>query len=256
MVRGALGHLDVAQIVLYTFWLFFTGLVFWLRQEDRREGYPLESEGVPQFNKDRGFLLIPRPKIFRLSNGDVIEAPRFDEAQTPYSAEKTEPWPGAPIAPKGDPMLAGVGPGAYNLRPDKPYNALNGEDLVQPLRKAKHFRLSPEGGNPIGLTVVGGDNNVAGKIKDVWVDISEAVLRYYEVELADGAGYIIVPVYFADVSFSKRRVVVKALLAEQFAKAPRLANPDRITMLEEDKLSAYVAAGTLYSTAERVEPFI
>ena len=43
-MRGAIGNLDVAQIVLYAFWLFFFGLLFYLRREDRREGYPLESE--------------------------------------------------------------------------------------------------------------------------------------------------------------------------------------------------------------------
>ena len=256
MIRGAIGHLDVAQLVLYTFWLFFAGLVYYLRREDRREGYPLESEGVPQFNNDRGFLLIPEPKTFRLANGDVIQAPRFDEAKSPYSAEKTEPWPGAPLAPKGDPLLASVGPGSYNMRPDKPYNALGGADLVQPLRLAKHFALSPEGGNPIGLAVVGGDGVVAGKVKDVWVDISESIIRYYEVELAGGGGQFILPVYFGDVQWSKRCVEVKALLADQFALAPRLKNPDRITMLEEDKVSAFVAGGTLYSTIERSEPLV
>lgn len=256
MIRGALGHLDVAQLCIWSFWLFFAGLVFWLRREDRREGYPLESEGVPQFNGDRGFLLIPRPKTFRLANGDVVEAPRFEEAQSLYSGEKVEPWPGSPIQPKGDPMLAGVGPGAYNVRPDKPYNALGGQDLVQPLRAARHFALSPEGGNPIGLPVVGADNQVAGKVKDVWVDISESFVRYYEVELADGAGAMILPVYFGDVQWSKRRVRVKALTAAQFANAPRLADPDRITMAEEDRVAAYVAAGTLYSTPERAEPWL
>ncbi|TXM99400.1 photosynthetic reaction center subunit H, partial [Methylobacterium sp. WL103] len=30
-------------MVLYAFFLFFFGLVFWLRREDRREGYPLEA---------------------------------------------------------------------------------------------------------------------------------------------------------------------------------------------------------------------
>jgi photosynthetic reaction center H subunit len=256
MIRGALGHMDVAQVTIWAFWLFFAGLVYWLRKEDRREGYPLESEGVPQFNGDRGFLLIPTPKSFRLANGDVIQAPRFDEKAAPYSAEKVEPWPGAPIAPKGDPLLANVGPGAYNLRPDKPYNALDGSDLVQPLRAAKHFALSPEGGNPIGLPVVGADNSVGGKVVDVWVDISESVVRYYEVQLADGTGNIILPVYFGDVQWSKRRVLVNALTGAQFTKAPRLKNPNRITMAEEDKVAAYIAAGTLYRDSERAEPFI
>ena len=256
MIRGAIGHLDVAQIVLYAFWLFFTGLVWYLRQEDRREGYPLESESVPQFNDERGFLFIPKPKTFHLKNGDVVQAPRFNEAKPKLNAEKTEPWPGAPFAPIGDPLLAQAGPGAFPIRPDAPYTALSGDDLVSPLRVAKHFALSPEGGNPIGLPVIGADKVVGGKIKDVWVDISEAVVRYYEVELADGSGQMILPVYFGDVQFSKRVVVVKALLAEQFTKAPRLANPDRITMAEEDKVSAFVAAGTLYSTLERSEPLV
>jgi photosynthetic reaction center H subunit len=256
MIRGAVGHLDVAQLVLYAFWFFFVGLVWWLRKEDRREGYPLESEGVPQFNDDRGFLLIPKPKTFRLATGDVVQAPNYQGDKRPLNAEKTEPWPGAPFEPTGDPLTAGVGPGSYNSRPDFPYKALDGEDLVAPLRVATHFALSPEGGNPIGFTVVGADKAVAGTIKDAWIDRSESVLRYYEVELADGSGSMILPVYFADVKFSRRSVVVKALLADQFAKAPRLKNPDRITMLEEDKVSAFVAAGTLYSTIERAEPLV
>ena len=45
MIRGAIGNLDVAQIVLYAFCVFFAGLIFYLRREDRREGYPLEDRG-------------------------------------------------------------------------------------------------------------------------------------------------------------------------------------------------------------------
>jgi photosynthetic reaction center H subunit len=37
-------HLDGAQIVLYAFWLFFFGLIYYLRREDKREGYPLEKK--------------------------------------------------------------------------------------------------------------------------------------------------------------------------------------------------------------------
>ena len=62
-MRGAVGNLDVAQIVLYAFWLFFFGLLFYLRREDRREGYPLESEAEPGL-KARDVIWIPRPKTF------------------------------------------------------------------------------------------------------------------------------------------------------------------------------------------------
>jgi len=37
-----------AQIAIYAFWLFFGGLVYYLRREDKREGYPLESPQGPR----------------------------------------------------------------------------------------------------------------------------------------------------------------------------------------------------------------
>ncbi|MBP8290924.1 MAG: photosynthetic reaction center subunit H, partial [Chromatiaceae bacterium] len=63
MYTGALtSHLDVAQIVLYAFWLFFAGLIIYLRREDKREGYPLESDRSQI--KVVGFPSMPEPKTF------------------------------------------------------------------------------------------------------------------------------------------------------------------------------------------------
>ena len=67
MPTGALtGYVDVAQVVLYAFFLFFAGLVFWLRREDRREGYPLESpqgprEGFPRVPEQKKWIMRPEP---------------------------------------------------------------------------------------------------------------------------------------------------------------------------------------------------
>jgi len=36
--------MDFAQICVYLFWFFFFGLIVYLRREDKREGYPLESD--------------------------------------------------------------------------------------------------------------------------------------------------------------------------------------------------------------------
>ena len=44
---GFLHNVDVTQIVLYAFWLFFAGLVYYLRREDKREGYPLAGGPRP-----------------------------------------------------------------------------------------------------------------------------------------------------------------------------------------------------------------
>lgn len=37
-------YFDFAQVALYLFWIFFAGLIIYLRREDKREGYPLEDD--------------------------------------------------------------------------------------------------------------------------------------------------------------------------------------------------------------------
>ena len=41
---GFTSTFDVAELALYAFFLFFFGLVIYLRREDKREGYPLASD--------------------------------------------------------------------------------------------------------------------------------------------------------------------------------------------------------------------
>jgi photosynthetic reaction center H subunit len=62
------------------------------------------------------------------------------------------------------------------------------------------------------------------------------------------------PVPFARIT--KEHVKVHAILAHQFSDVPGLRNADQITMLEEEKISAYYGAGTLYATPERQEPLV
>ncbi len=254
MMRGAIMHLDVAQLTLYAFWFFFAGLIWYLRQEDRREGYPLESEqdgGV----KQKGFLFLPEPKTFVLNNGDVIKAPTYQPDSRPLNAKKFDLWPGAPYEPTGDALRAGVGPGSYAIRPDVTYKTAEGHDLLAPLRVATNFAVAPEDPNPIGYKVIGGDRRVAGVIKDIWVDRSESILRYYEIGLPDGTARLI-PVYFTDVNRRARTVTVGALMADQFAAVPVLKNPDTVTLQEEDKVSGFYGGGLIYATASRTESLI
>ena len=75
MSPGAItDHIDVAQIVLYMFWVFFAGLVYYLHQESKREGYPLERDGRAGRAVIEGFPAIPVPKTFTLQNGQVWTA--------------------------------------------------------------------------------------------------------------------------------------------------------------------------------------
>jgi photosynthetic reaction center H subunit len=254
MIRGALGHLDVAQLCIWAFWFFFAGLVWHLRQEDRREGYPLYSESEGKMGP-RGFLYIPDAKTFRMADGSVVKAPTCQGDMRPVNGTKVEPWPGAPIEPNGDPLSAGVGPGSWNVRPDFAYKTLEGHDLVAPMRVATNFAVPAEASSPIGYTVIGADRKVAGTVKDLWIDRSESVVRYFEVALQSG-GSVLTPLLFADVDNGARAIRINALTAEQIARVPRLKNPDAVTMQEEDKVSAFYGAGTLYATADRAEPFL
>jgi photosynthetic reaction center H subunit len=56
-------YFDLAQIALYAFWLFFAGLIYYLRREDKREGYPLAVDS-PEGMKPGGFPAPPGPKVF------------------------------------------------------------------------------------------------------------------------------------------------------------------------------------------------
>jgi len=69
--------IDVAQVLLYAFWLFFFGLIFWLRREDRREGYPLETDN-PRKIGAHGPVLVPPAKTFVRPDGQTYDAPNFE----------------------------------------------------------------------------------------------------------------------------------------------------------------------------------
>ena len=119
MQNGALtAYLDVPQVMLYVFWAFFFALIFWLRKEDRREGYPLESD--PSGRVGSVGLLMARPKLFRVRNGDIFAAPNLKRDTRPIAARRVGPWPGAPLVPTGNPLVDGVGPAAWAERADRP----------------------------------------------------------------------------------------------------------------------------------------
>jgi photosynthetic reaction center H subunit len=258
MMRGALtSYIDVAQIVLYAFFIFFAGLIWYLRREDRREGYPLESEAAG-WPRDRGFLFIPPPKRFQLAHGGTVSTPRFDVDPRTLNAAKIAPWPGAPLEPVGDPMLAAVGPGAYALRADVAEQTFDGRDLIVPTRVATNYAVASEDSNPIGMQVIGADRKVGGVITDLWVDRGEQILRYFEVETGtpEVSRRVLLPVTFSRVDGRRRRVHVEAILGGQFAAVPATGRPDKVTMLEEEKIAAYYGGGTLYATPQRAEPLI
>lgn len=249
-------YIDVAQVSIWLFWLFFIGLVFYLRREDRREGYPLFSEPSNTF-KDPDFLFIPPPKVFKLPHGGTVQAPSGKPDMRPIKAEKVEPWAGAPLEPVGDPMLAAVGPGSYAERSNKPDLTIEGLPKIVPLRAAPGFAVEKRDGDPRGFKVLGADGRDAGSVSDVWVDRSETIIRYLEMKVIGAANRsALIPMTFARVDKRRRQVKIQALMADQFVNIPQLASADTVTLLEEDKVCAYFGAGTLYAHPSRAEPLL
>jgi photosynthetic reaction center H subunit len=261
METGAItSHIDVAQVALYAFWAFFALLILYLRREDKREGYPLESDG-PGRNRTEGFPWMPSPKTFRLPHGGTATAPRQEHDSRPIHATPVAAFPGAPLRPTGNPLVDAVGPASYAQRADQPDLTFEGHVKIVPLRVAGGFYLEPRDPDPRGCDVVAADRQIAGKVVDVWVDRSEILIRYLELEIAGHAGprRVLVPmpcVRLTGGGFRKYQVRVQSITAAQFADVPDLKNPDQVTLLEEDRISAYYAGGRLYALPGRQEPML
>ena len=106
MEYGAItSHIDVAQVALYAFWVFFAGLIVYLHRENKREGYPLIAEDRRSDRvKVQGWPAVPAPKTFRLEDGRDYLAPPGNTAEPPLGAVAPQPWPGSPLIPLGDPL--------------------------------------------------------------------------------------------------------------------------------------------------------
>ncbi len=251
-------YIDVAQVVLYAFWAFLAGIIYYVRQEDKREGYPLESDRSP-FVTVQGFPAIPPPKTFVLQDGSKVYAPRKEQPEAEPKATPIGPWPGAPLEPDGDGMVDAVGPASYAMRKDIPDLMWDGTIKLQPLRVATAYYLDETDADPRGMTVMAADGKPAGTVKDVWIDRAEYIIRYFEVEVSPKAGgprTVLLPAPLARISGSKNQIGVKSITSKQFASVPLHRQPDVVTRREEDQIGAYYSSGHLYALPERAEPVI
>jgi photosynthetic reaction center H subunit len=258
-MRGAITeYIDVAQLVLYAFWIFFIGLIIYLRREDKREGYPLDNDRANERVRIQGFPSIPAAKSFKLAHGGSYQAPHPEIDGRELKALPTEAWPGAPLKPTGNPMLDGVGPAAWALRANAPELDAEGHVRIGPMRHLPEFTIESRDPDPRGMLVIGGDGATAGIVTDVWVDRSEPQIRFLEVEVPAGAAKrnVLVPIGFLKFDALRKQVKVRSILASQFADVPGIAADDQITLREEDQIMGYYAGGTLYATPARSEPFL
>jgi len=248
--------IDLALVTIIAFFVFFLGLVFYLRREDRREGYPLEEDGSGRVRTAGGVLFMAQPKKFYLPfGGGTVVVPNANRDRRAIAAERTSVTPGSPMRPTGNPLVDGVGPAAYAERAKVPGVDFHGEPKIVPMRAAAGYTIANGDPDPRGMTVVAADGGIAGTVKDIWVDRSETMIRYLEVGLA-GGGAALLPMTMARVNKRLGHIKVEAITAAQFEGVPKLQNSNQITLYEEERVTAYFGGGFLYATPARAEPLL
>ncbi len=133
---------------------------------------------------------------------------------------------------------------------------LHGEPKIVPITKAHGYVIAPGDPDPVGMTVVGCDKEVGGVVTDAWVDQSEHMVRYFEVQPTGTTKKVLLPVTFSVVKPRERQIYVHAITGAQFAGAPTTKSPDQVTFLEEDIICGYYGGGQLYATWQRKEPLL
>ena len=84
METGAITqYIDVAQIVLYIFWAFFAGIIYYLLRENHREGYPLDN-GRENGPRQVGWPF-PDPVTYKLEDGREIKIPDVNRPDGQYA---------------------------------------------------------------------------------------------------------------------------------------------------------------------------
>ena len=245
--------IDVALLVFWAFVLFFVVLVFYLRREDRREGYPLEDEMTGRLDTPGGVLHTGSTKSFLLPFGHgIVTAPTKDREPVDIAARRTDRFAGAPYAPTGNPLVDGIGPAAWVDRAKRPDLDMEGHPRIVPLSSAADFWVARQDTDLNGWPVVGADGVVAGTVSDLWIDRADRLVRYIQI----GSDGMLAPMMMAKIDRRRRRVVIDALNAAQFADVPRLEAADQITLYEEERVQAYFGGGYLYATPARQEPYL
>jgi photosynthetic reaction center H subunit len=250
---------DAALLSLYLFFAFFFILVLWLHREGKREGYPLVSDrgdGRPLAAPIHGFPGTPPMKTFLLPHGHGKGPHLPEERDTSASLAPNDIYPGTSFVPTGDPMQDGVGTASWAMRADHP--DLTWDDAapkIVPLRRAAGWEVAEDSPDIRGRALLDLEGKVAGTVMDLWVDKSDVLVRYIEIELAGSGKRVLMPIGVVHWS-GNGPVKCPVATTAQMAAAPATANPDQVTLREEDRISGYFGGGELYAVPGRVEPLV
>ena len=215
-------------------------------------------ESVPLFAAEK--------KVFHLPHGRGTYVPE-DVPRDPVDIPAKHAFHagGAPYVPTGDPMKDGLGPAAWANRQDYPDLTFDGRPRIVPIADSHDVVIAPNDPDIVGWPVYDMNVELVGKVSDIWVDQSEHIIRYLEIETTEG-DKVLAPIFVAVVQTkgllagllpaNKELGQIDAITKDHFAGVPRVKVPGQITRLEEDKIMAYYGGGYMYATPERAEPFL
>jgi photosynthetic reaction center H subunit len=236
------GNFDLASLAIWLFWGFFALLIYYLQTENMREGFPFENEDGSKA-ANQAIYPLPKPKTFLLPLGrGTVTVP---SAENEAAHRRTD----LALVPSGsdNPMLDGVGPASWVPRRDEPEVDAHGHAKIQPMAQVDGMAVSA-GRDPRGLPVQAGDLEVVGRIKELWIDVPEQLVRYLEIDLNSGSSRL-VPMTMCKIWAD--RVRINALTSDLFDAIPATKSLTSVTKLEEEKISAYVASGWMYAKGRK-----
>ncbi len=244
---AVVGELDVAILCVAAFFLFFLGLVYYLRQEDKREGYPLERpNAVGGLSRTGGFPPIPAPKLFQRPHGrSAAQAPRAEASPEPV--DWRQGLNGMPIDTGPDPLGAGVGPASWQRgRVDEPDLTVGGEPKIVPLGEWTDYHVAPGDIDLRGWPVVSGDGDEVGRVVELWFNRAEFFLRYLEVDIGAERTRMM-PMFLSRTDTDRGVLHAFSLTAADFRRIPITGDRHIVTQREEDMLAGFFAGGLRYS---------
>ncbi|WMS41908.1 hypothetical protein RDV64_17830 [Acuticoccus sp. MNP-M23] len=250
-VPTVLGDIDVAFLCVVAFVIFLFVLVFYLRREDKREGYPLigvSGARHPRLTLSEGFPPMPAPKTFHLPHGrDPVTVPR-EEVPEPLHDVTGRPAYGLPLeSPR--PLSAGIGAAAFQAqKPDLPDLTNEGEPKLLSLNSHPDHYIPRGGADPRGWVLADKEGLPVGRIVDIWFNQAEYDVRYFSYSIDGVVGLWLAPTYFCALDRARGTARVTTLPLEALRHPPVRAG-EVVTFRDEDRVNGFFAGGIQFGGA-------
>ena len=185
MGTGAItAYIDVAQLVLYAFWIFFAGLIYYLHPREPPRGLPDGDRRAAAASIDRLADVADAQDLPAAHDGQRRCRARAESRRTQLERRAGAPLRRRAAGADRRPDAGRRRPGLLgDLRPDEPDLDHHGTPKIVPLRLAPESSVSAQDTDPRGLPRGRRRRRRRpARSRDLWIDRGEMIFRYLEVE--------------------------------------------------------------------------